>query len=100
MGFSISIRCFFVLRSYQFTLNITYELHDVQSFAAIQTLCYNVERNDVQQYPIYPITYYCSIVYFIEDCTNGTRGLTDVFVGTRGLTDVFVDYLIRLYRFV
>ena len=62
MGFSISTRWLFVLRSYQFTLNITYELHNVQQFTAIQTLCYDVERNDVQQYPIYPITYYCLFI--------------------------------------
>ena len=53
-------------------------------------LCYDVEWNNVQQCPIYRITYYSLIVYFIEYRTNETWGLTDVFA----------EYLIRLYRFV
>ena len=34
----------------------------MQQFTAIKTLCYDVERNDIQQYPIYPIIYYCLFI--------------------------------------
>ena len=38
-------------------------MHNVQQLTALQTLCYEIERNGGQQHPVYRITYHCLVVF-------------------------------------